>query len=818
MKKNNKALTTVEVNSYKHKDSRVNIPTQELSYMLRDSKVPPKKTYKYDPSLDPQLIWSGKEEKEELNVDTVPIYIQEKISPEAIIAKLRSDEANSTGDYQMSMFFEAPEQTFDKMVSFYHHEDNWRNRFVLGDSLLVMNSLLEKEGMAGKVQCVYIDPPYGIKYGSNWQVSTKQRDVKDGRDDQMVRQPEQIKAFRDTWELGVHSYLSYLRDRLITARELLNETGSCFLQISDENLHLVRNLLDEVFGTENFVTQITFRTKIPLNSEFVPNIADYILWYAKDKPKLKFRRYFEKREFAGDSQFNWIRTPNGEDRKLTPEERSNTKLIPTNAKIFRLTDLIASGHTDSCHFEFELDGKKYYPKGRNSWKTTPHGMQKLISMNRIKVQGSTPAYVFFYDDYPIQQVTNIWEDTQGATGKTYVVQTAEKVIQRCILMCTDPGDLVLDPTCGSGTTAYVCENWGRRWITIDTSRVALSLAKTRLMTSKYPYFQLKTDGKIKQGFKYKTAPHITLGSIANNEPAEEETLYDQPLEDKSRVRVSGPFTVENLSPHQINAETQQMTSENFEQTVIDNLLKSGVQNGIKNERLVFENLEIRGGSEFIHADGEYREAEQIKRVAVAIGPEYGSVDDDFVRGAVKEAGRYFDTLVILATSFDGSAHAENEVPAFVGNLNVVKVKINPDLSMGDLLKKTGSANLFIAFGEPDIEVTNLDEKMIQVKVNGIDVFDPTTGQIRSGGKDDIASWFIDTNYNGESFFVHHAYFLGAQDPYEKLRKALKADINEEIWDQLYSDTSLAFHKPKTGKIAIKVINHFGDEVMKVISV
>lgn len=768
------------VKSYKHDSKRARIPTQEESTKLsaRD-KQPVKKKYEYDPSLDPQLIWSGKKELgDELAVPTVPIYVQEKIAPEAIIARLKLGAQESS---QMMLFGETAEMQIGKAIDFYKHEDNWQNRLILGDSLLVMNSLLEKEGMRGKVQTIYFDPPYGIKFGSNWQVSTRKRDVKDNKLEDFIRQPEQIKAFRDTWELGIHSYLSYLRDRLLVARELLTESGSCFVQISDENVHHVREIIDEIFGEDNFVCQIGFRTTMTKPTKYLNNVFDYLLWYAKDKSQLKFRPIYIERE---------------------------------NKEGFKIQDLIAS--VMQAKYEFEYQGKIYNPK--NGWRVSKETLEKLAKTGRLYSSKNVLGFKRFYSDFPYLQLDNIWNKQMSENQKEYIVQTFTEVIARCLIMTTDPGDIVLDPTCGSGTTAYVAEQWGRRWITIDTSRVSLALARTRLMTAKFPYYNLKDEHSISMGFDYKTVPHITLKSLANDEPAEQEVLYDQPTENKKIVRVTGPFTVESLSPHRVSDAQEMLSSERFVETIVGNMLKSGVQTGDKTARVEFVNLDILPSGPEVQAVGEYKTNEGLKRIAVSIGPEFGSVDDDFIRDASNVAKKFADLLVVAATSFEASAFSESSQK---NGLQIMKVKINPDLSMGDLLKKTGSGNLFLAFGEPEVKVKESNDS-VTVEIIGVDVYDPVKSEIRSSGSGDaeheIAAWFIDTNYNGEAFFVTHAYFLGADKPYEKLKKALKADINEDAWEELYSTTSRPFPKPKTGKIAVKVINHYGDEVMKVIEI
>lgn len=823
-KKITQPTAAAPVKSYKHRSKRPRIPTQEESKKLSArEKQPTKKKYAYDPSLDPQLVWTGKEEaRDEFGVSTVPIYVQENIAPEGIIARLK---AGASDEQQMMLFGETAEVQAAQAVDFYKHEDNWRNRMILGDSLIVMNSLLEKEGMRGKVQTVYIDPPYGIKFGSNWQVSTRKRDVKDNKLDDMIRQPEQIKAFRDTWELGVHSYLSYLRDRLITARELLTESGSCFVQINDENVHLVRNVMDEVFGSDNFVAEILFKKTSGAGTvggtSTLAIVNDYIIWYARQKEHIKYRQLYKEKEIggAGGEQYTWVELPDGTRRPLKNGEDEKI------GRIFRPAPLTSQGSSATTVFSFEFEGKVYEP-GKGGWKTNIEGMRKLAENNRLIGLGKTLCYVRYFEDFPAFPYNNFWDDTvQSGFGdpKIYVVQTGMKPILRCLLMTSDPGDIVLDPTCGSGTTAYAAEQWGRRWITMDTSRVALSLARTRLMTGKFPYYKLKENGddtkaNVAAGFIYKSVPHVTLKSIANGEESEQEVLYDQPFEEKNIVRVCGPFTVESLSPHRVSDAQEMVASERFVETVIENLRRAGVQTGEKGARVEFENLEILPSGPEIQAVGEYKTKDGLKKVAVAIGPEFGSVDDDFIRDAAQVAKKFADLLIVAATSLDASAFTEAKQQ---NGLAIMRVKINPDLSMGDLLKKTGSGNLFLAFGEPDVRVKETKQGVV-AEILGMDIYDPVKSEVRSSGdgelEHDIAAWLIDTNYNGNAFFVTHAYFLGADKPYEKLKKALKADISEEAWDSLNSTVSRPFPKPKTGKIAVKVINHYGDEVMKVIEV
>jgi adenine-specific DNA-methyltransferase len=925
-KKNSESKST-PVTAIRHTEKRANIPTDELSdFVAEDEKHPKTVLYPRDPSLDPQLVWKGKDEQDshDLAVPAVPVYIQEKIHPQAIIENVRA-EAKKGAPQQASLFSDFNGIAFEELIEFYKHEQNWSNRMILGDSLLVMTSLAEKERLKGQVQMIYIDPPYGIKFGSNWQVSTRKRDVRDGKAEDATRQPEQIKAFRDTWELGISSYLAYMRDRLVVARDLLTESGSLFVQINSENSHLVNCILDEVFGSENFVANIIFRKKsLPLGAKYVETMHDHLLLYAKDIKQLKYRQLFDENDVSQiTSHGPFAMFPDLSWKKIdVPEFKS--KDHPKGTKYYRLFSTIAPSYSAQTDFPFDFEGKKYSPPSRGAWVVDKEKLNKIVASNRLQEEGSSLSYRLFYEDFPYKKITNFWLETAMSYEKIYVVQTTPDIIARCLLMTTDPGDLVLDPTCGSGTTAYVAEQWGRRWITIDTSRVAIALARTRLMAARYPYYLLAdtpdgarmeaesaghlpnngqlptTSGQanINRGFVYKRVPHVTLKSIANNEEidaihakwqeqlepirakinkqfkqnweeweiprdltglkdpsglgekllaewwklrrerqqeidasiakrADTELLYDQPYEDNKRIRVAGPFTVESLSPHRVlaaeeerpatEAAGQAETAQGFVQMIIDNLKTAGVQNTIKKERLKFERLEPFAG-EWIHATGEYSEGGKTRRVAVSVGPEHGTVGKDQIKEAAKEAvqGIGFDLLIVCGFAFDPLV---NEEAKRYGNMTVLITHMNPDLSMGDeLLKKTGAANLFMVFGEPDIDIKKQKDGRLVMSIRGVDVYDPTTGEIRSHSTDEIACWFIDTDYNGESFFVRHAYFTGADQPYEKLKRALRAEVDEAAWSALYSTKSLPFDPPAKGKIAVKVINHYGDEVMKVYEV
>jgi adenine-specific DNA-methyltransferase len=879
------------VETIKHKDTRSNIPTRELGKFANDDERKPKSIlYPRDPSLDPQLVWKGKDEQDRnpLEVPAVPIYIQEKIHPQALVEEVRlRAEREKRGEKPVDLFADFNGlDDFEKKVDFYKHDQHWTNRMILGDSLLVMTSLAEKERLKGRVQMIYLDPPYGIKFGSNWQVSTRKRDVKDAKVDDLTRQPEQIKAFRDTWELGINSYLTFWRDRLTVARDLLTETGSIFVQIGDENVHLVRSVMDEVFGSENFVSLISCAKTTSTTGEFLPGTNDFVLWFAKVRERATYRPLFIVKEAGGvgASAYGRLELPDGTRRPLTPAEKANPNAIPKNARYFRLDNLTSPRVREARtgYYPIEFGGRRFLPNV-GEWKTHTDGMLRLKIANRLGSTDGGLYYIRYIDDFPAFPINNSWTDTVVAgfaSDKVYVVQTNPKIIERCLLMTTDPGDLVLDPTCGSGTTPYVAEQWGRRWITIDTSRVALALARTRLMAARFPYYLLadSVDGRkkefeliggnanlsdmftndIRRGFVYKRVPHVTLKSIANNpdikegmtrdqisvaiqKHAETETLFDQPYEDKGTIRVSGPFTVESLSPHRMlptaaplrstafpggdesapppgKAELRSGDESDFVHSILENLRKAGVQNTVKKERLTFDRLDPAGAGVWIQAEGDYAEGSQRRRVKVCIGPQFGTVAPELMKEAAKEAVQGFGCDLLLVCGFAFDPHVGEEAKQY-GKLRILCTKMNPDLALGhDMLKKTGAGNLFMVFGEPDIDIIKQKDGKIVVEVKGLDVFDPTTGAIRSHSTDDIACWFIDSAYNGESFFVRHAYFCGGNEPYEKLKRALKAEVDEAEWAKLYSTKSVPFAPPPGGKIAVKVINHYGDEVLKVYGV
>jgi adenine-specific DNA-methyltransferase len=886
-----------------HGDKRVNLPTADAQdFVAPELSEVQQLRWDRDPSLDPQLVWRGKDDRaDELVADAPPIYIQEKIDPRVLVENIRQTAAAGEPEPEATLF-----DTFDgldalDLVDFYQHSANWSIRMVLGDSLQVMASLAERESLRGKVQMIYLDPPYGIKFGSNWQVSARKRDVKDGRMEDASREAEQIKAFRDTWELGIGSYLTYLRDRLVVARDLLTESGSVFVQIGDENVHLVRSLMDEVFGSENFLNTILFMKTAGATSDFLAPVADHLLWYGKDKERTKFRRLWStKADGQGTGEYRYVEEATGLRRVLTETDD------PARMRLLRFDNLTsqsvgrAKGEGAASWFPVTIGDRTIRPPDQSRWKTNERGMARLVLANRVHVRTNSLAYVRFLDDFPAMAVTSVWQDTAiaGRPGdKVYVVQTSPKVIERCMLMTTDPGDLVLDPTCGSGTTAYVAEQWGRRWITIDTSRVALALARQRLMGAKFPYYLLEdseagrrkegevigkplppaqTSGDIRQGFVYERVQHITLKSIANNPDIQEgmasaeinaaitrhadvEVLHDRPYEDKRVVRVTGPFTVESLSPHRSLSfapaveliEGRETLSEqnaamdpdgpSFEQTILDNLVRAGIQNGRRAERIEFASLESYAGT-YLQAVGDRRQPEadthgSPSRVAISVGPQYGTVSPAFIKAAAREAiaAEDVDLLCVLGFAFDPTAlgvtaddglTVETSEDGFasvagsrqLGRIPVLFVRMNADLLMGEDLKKTGAGNLFTVFGEPDIEITKSDDGQVVVELKGVDVYDPTTGEVRSGTTDQVALWMVDSAYNEESFFVRHCYFTGGNDPFRRLKTALKADIDADAWASLYSTVSRPFDRPESGKIAVKVINDYGDEVMKIFDV
>jgi adenine-specific DNA-methyltransferase len=912
-------------------DKRRNIPTAEMQAVMKREQQGPIGVH-YDRrnrDLDPQLVWRGKDEQDwsDLVVSAPPLYIQEKVHPKVLIDDLlrQTEKSDRSGrEYQHDLFhvFNGVPEGADR-TDFYQHDQNWSNRMILGDSLQVMASLAEREGLRGKVQCIYFDPPYGIKFNSNFQWSTTSRDVKDGKADHITREPEQVKAFRDTWRDGIHSYLTYLRDRLTVARDLLTESGSIFVQIGDENVHRVRAVMDEVFGEDRFCAMIAVsKSGGGLGtSARIPTRFDYLIWFHKVPDLAKYRPLYDEHSDTEEAGFTLVELPTGE----IVSKASLKDEAPKGSRECLSQVLTKPGPGQKYDVPFR---GRTYTAGARWWGTPPESMRRVTKSGRILATDNTIRYCRYLDDFPYKLQSNLWDGIGGAVDKRYVVQTAPEIVQRCVLMTTDPGDLVLDPTCGSGTTAYVAEQWGRRWITIDTSRVALALARARIMGARYPYYLLADSregqkkeadltatapstqpvhGNVRLGFVYERVPRIGLNTIANNaeidvihdkwqatlEPlrdalnkalkkkwdeweipreadagwsadvkkthaawwaariarqkeidasiaakAECEYLFDKPYEDKKKVRVAGPFTVESLSPHRVlgvdendnlldparQVRAAAETDRSFEQVILENLKAAGVQQSEKADKIVFTSLVAWPGT-LVCAEGHYQEAGggpdggrgdggRDRRAAIFIGPEFGTVSRaDLVAAAREAADAGFDALISCAFNYE--AHATEFTK--LGRIPVLKARMNADLHMAEDLKTTGKGNLFVIFGEPDIDLLREGEEL-RVKINGVDVFHPNTGEVRSDNADGIACWFIDTDYNEESFFVRHAYFLGANDPYGALKTTLKAEINPDAWESLNSDTSRPFPKPKSGRIAVKVINHLGDEVMKVFRV
>jgi adenine-specific DNA-methyltransferase len=924
-----------EVGDYRHDEARrKNNPPAGIAptYEVRERRTT---SYAYDPHLDPQLQWAGKAEHTSFDVDVVSLHIHERISTRAILDAVRRPEP-----LQLSLFGETPLPAHQQ-IEFYQHEVGWVNRLVLGDSLLVMNSLLVKEGMAGKVQMIYVDPPYGIKYASNFQPRLDRRDVKD-QDTDLTREPEQIKAYRDTWKLGTHSYLTYLRDRLLLARDLLTESGSIFVQINDENLHLVRSLLDEVFGQENFVGIIAFRKKTgPLGGKFIQSICDYLLWYARNKEacEQRFRKLFDVRSVEGDAIWGWVELPDGNRRRLTRSEVENHSLLPDGSWVFRSRSLSPAGFNATAVFDFEFEGRTYPPPrraGGASWTTGREGMQRLADADRLIPIGQSLDYVYYHDDFPLTEIANIWAETRGAVDKLYSVQTDTSIIERCILMTTDPGDLVFDPTCGSGTTAYCAEKWGRRWITCDTSRVALAIARQRLMTAKYDYYELVDPERGPAGgFIYDTVPHITLESIAKNTEidaiaakyqsrvdealaelnralgkgwkewevprelpptrpppwageeqqtpslsagragegvkeahehfwslklkkrqeidasiqrnAPQETLHDQPQAQRGVVRVSGPFTVEAIPVPAVEDPTQvpipQFEEEEARARVSDrggdylttmlNLLKQ--QGGVLfpgGKKMELQSLRLLNLG-MLHAEGETPPPQPSPevgggsgrglRVAVSFGPQHGPVTAFQVQEAIPTARmNAYNVLIFAGFSFDPEAQALIQ-KAPVAGLQMHFANIAPDVLVGDLLKTTRASQIFTVFGQPDVALTpapspasGRGEKTYIVELRGVDIYDPLTGETQHAHGSDVAAWFLDTDYDGMAFHICQALFAGDADAWDKLQRALKASIDAEAFEQMRGTVSFPFQPGEHQRIAVKVIDFRGNEVVRVV--
>lgn len=858
-------MSKKKIDSIKHKDNRAHIPSkEEAGYETTNDKVQKGKETLELPKnpvvhrgQDPELFWLnkyGSDDRDDLlKVDIRSLYRHEHIAPEQIIKGLYKVVEEQKNPDQIDMFSNVNElfgnalerDELEKVSEYYQHSDGWTNRLIQGDSHLVMASLLEREGMAGQVQTIYIDPPYGIKYGKNWQIKVTERKMSDSdSDNEISNEPEMIKAYRDTWELGIHSYLSYLRDRFIIARELLNDTGSCFVQISIENVHLVRSVFDEVFGSSNFVSMIAFATTSGFDSSKLSRAGDYLLWYSKSD-QVKVRSLFKEKIFGvtGSSGYNFVELEDGSERSMTIDEKNNPKQLPLGSRIFAKSDLQSNGAASEDQI-FTFYGKKYRPNSNSHWKANyPNGMNRLAASKRIVVSGKTLRYKRYFSDFPMVAYNNMWSEQLSEQNKKYIVQTNEDLVKRCLLMTSDPGDLILDPTCGSGTTAFVSEQWGRRWITIDSSRIALSIAKQRILTANFPYYKMydKQKADIRQGFEYKTVPHITLESIANDEPAATETLYDQPLEDKKKLRVAGPFTVETLqnfepaSPASLDEVTTKTEDDGtFEDRIFEHLKSAGVKNGIKNEQAVFIRVETLADS-FLHAEGFYLNShgEECKAY-FHIGPKFGTVAKKAVNEAVKSCRTRGDAdwLIILGFSFESDIANQN-VTMSVGSFEVSKVRMHDDLMQEGLLKKDKKAASFVTIGEPDIKL-HKDSDQGRVEICGLDIYDPIKDEVKARNVEDIAYWMVDDDYDGSNFVVKQVFFCGGkkdefkkwrkgldsiakQKTKKKVEKTLKIEIDDEAFDRLYGFESHPFELKKGQKVAVRVISQFGEESTKVLN-
>jgi len=861
-----------QVESYEHRDKqRVNNPLVGLVTPETDPDAGAKKTYAYDPHLDPQLQWAGKAEHTSFEVPTVSLHVHERIEPRTIIEAVRRRNGNG-GVTQLPLFEIERKEPLRQAIEFYQHTHGWSNRLIAGDSLLVMNSLLEKEGMAGKVQMIYIDPPYGIKYGSNFQPFVNQRSVRDGRDEDLTAEPEQIRAFRDTWELGIHSYLTYLRDRLLLARELLTESGSVFVQIGDENVHHVRELMDEVFGAGNFVSQVSFKTSPGDTTKYLPPCLDYLVWYSKDRGTLKYRKLFLEKElgYAQGFSFDWIEMPDGTSRPMSNDEKMNPALIPNNCRPFRWADPRRKGSSETAKFEYTYDDEVFSPDVGMTWKTTIDGLDRLKVARRLGRKGNQLNYKRYLDDFPVTELLNVWTDTMNSfMRRNYVVQTDTKIIQRCLLMTTDPGDLVFDPTCGSGTTAYVAEQWGRRWITCDTSRVALTLARQRLMTAVFDYYELAHPQEgVGSGFKYKTVPHVTLKSIANNPDIKEgmareqidaaiarhapqETLYDQPFVDRKKTRVSGPFTVEAVpapavksveellegAPQPADASIARSGETLRQGEWRDELLRAGIR-GKAGQHIRFARLEPLPGCRWLHADGETRPSDEgadrvretgpayaPQRIVVSFGPEHAPLEQRQVASAVKEAQTLVPRprlIVFAAFQFDPeAAKGIDELKPETIGMQLLKVQMNADLLTDDLKKKRASNESFWLIGQPDVRVERHargeHKGKYTVSVHGFDYYNTKSGGIESGGEDKIAVWLLDTDYDRRSLYPRQVFFpmAGDGDGWARLAKNLKAEIDEERIEAYRGTVSLPFEPGEHKRIAVKIVDDRGIESLKV---
>ena len=844
-----------DIENYAHTDKeRVNNPPVGLVTPETD-KDAARKTYAHDPHIDPQLSWAGKAEHTAFAVPTVSLHVHERIDPRTVIEAVRKRNGASA----QASLFEEPEENppIRQAIDFYQHRHNWSNRLIAGDSLLVMNSLLEKEGLGGQVQMAYIDPPYGIRYGSNFQPFVGNRDVTDGKDEDLTQEPETIRAFRDTWELGIHSYLTYLRDRLLLARELLSESGSCFVQIGDENVHRVGTVMDEVFGAENRVATISYATTSGSSAKTLPQVADYLLWYAKDKERLKYRQLYEpltRREIIEFfSSYAMVELQDGTCRKLTPMECFDPdKHLQKGARIYKRTSLDSQGVSTTGRSEPYVWNDRTFTCARGAqWRVSSEGMDRMAKLGRLDASDgqSSLQWKRYEDEVPGRRINNLWAVQMYANDKRFVVQTATKAIQRCILMTTDPGDLVFDPTCGSGTTPFVAEQWGRRWIGCDTSRVAVAIARQRLMTSNFDYYQLAHPQEgVGSGFRYETSATVSARTLAYDEPANTVALYDQPLTDRSKARVTGPFTVEAVpapvvkpvdaidAPPLPADQSIARSGETLRQSDWrDELLKTGIR-GKGGQRISFARLEPKPGAHWLHAEGETRPdvrgANEVRDgtatlatpVAISFGPDHTPLEQRQVELAIEEAQTLVPRpkiIVFAAFQFDPEAAKDIDETDWPG-ITLLKAQMNADLLTADLKRKRASNESFWLIGQPDVTLETItdgeDAGKHRVVVAGFDYYNTKTGDIESGDANRIAIWMLDTDYDGRSLYPRQVFFPMAArtDGWAKIARNLKAEIDEQRIEAYRGTVSLPFEAGERGRVAVKIVDDRGIESLKIV--
>ncbi len=858
------------VESYAHMDKeRTNNPPVGLVTPETDWDAG-RRTYAHDPHIDPQLSWAGKAEHTSFEVPTVSLHVHERIDPRTVVEAVRKrNGAQSQGQGLQGSLFDAPEENppIRQAIDFYRHRHNWTNRLVAGDSLLVMNSLLQKEGLGGQVQMVYVDPPYGIRYGSNFQPFVSRRDVTDGRDEDLTGEPETIRAFRDTWELGIHSYLTYLRDRLLLARELLHESGSCFVQIGKENVHRAGVVMDEIFGAGNRVATISYATTSGSSANTLPEVADYLLWYARDRQRVKYRQLYEKltrRELI--ELFSWhvmVELPDGRCRKPTPEECFDPdRHLPKGSRIYERRSLDSQNISTTGRSEpYEWNGRLFHCAQGAQWRVSPEGLDRLASLNRLEaLEGQTSLrWKRYEDEVPGRRINNIWAAQMSPSDKRYVVQTATKAIQRCILMTTDPGDLVFDPTCGSGTTAHVAEQWGRRWIVCDTSRVAVAVARQRLMTAHFDYYELAhPDEGVGSGLRYRGVENVSAGTLAYDEPPNAVTLYDQPHVDRAKARVTGPFTVEAVpapvvkpldefdgdlesdpagAPPPPADESVARSGETLRQgDWRDELLKTGIR-GKAGQHISFARLEPLPGASKLHVEGETHPdaagADEIRdggtawnaeRVVVSFGPDHTPLEQRQVTLAIEEAQTLVPrpkVIVFAAFQFDPEAAKDIDETRWPG-VTLLKAQMNADLLTEDLKRKRASNESFWLIGQPDVEIEKVPDGehagKHRVSVQGFDYYNTRTGGVESGGREHIALWMLDPDYDGRSLFPRQVFFpmAGARDGWSRLARNLKAEIDQDLIEAYRGTVSLPFEPGEHRRAAVKIVDDRGIESLKLV--